>query len=196
MSRRNSVNEQILKKFGELIQTFGIKQITIDMIAEKCGISKKTVYKYFRSKHELVDRILTDILDELGHRFDEIDGTDSAPLDKMHDIFSSMYQLLGSLSFPLLRDIKTGYPEINARINDFRTSHKDLVRRTIKGGIDSGDFNPDINPDIATEMIMGAAAKVIHPEYIINHNLTVEQTISSFKSFIVNGLVKKGGSTL
>ncbi|HOP64224.1 MAG TPA: TetR/AcrR family transcriptional regulator [Spirochaetota bacterium] len=196
MSRKNSVNEMILKKFGEMIQTFGIKQITIDMIAEKCGISKKTVYKYFSSKHELVDRIITDLLDELGQRFDEIDVTDSKPIDKMYDIFASMYQLLGSLSIPLLHDIKTGYPEINARIDEFRTSHKDLVRRTIKDGIESGDFNPDVNPHIATEMIMGSAEKVIHPEYIISNNLTVEQTISSFKSFIVNGLVIKGGGAL
>lgn len=191
MSSRISVNEQILKKFSELMQTFGIKQITVDMIAEKCGISKKTVYKYFSSKHEIVDRIITDIIDELGKRFDEIDLSPSAPIDKMYDIFSSMYQLLGSLSVPLLHDIKTGYPEINTRIDDFRTSHKDLVKRTIEAGIGSGDFNADIKPDIAAEMIMGAAEKVIHPEYIISHNLTVEQTLNSFKSFIVNGLVKK-----
>ena len=191
MSSKISVNDQILKKFGELMQTFGIKQITIDMIAEKCGISKKTVYKYFNSKHEIVDRIITDIIDELGKRFDDIDHSDSAPIDKMYDLFASMYQLLGSLSVPILHDIKTGYPEINTRIDDFRTSHKDLVRRTIEGGIESGDFNPEINPDIATEMIMGAAEKVIHPEYIISHNLTVEQTINSFKAFIVSGLVKR-----
>jgi len=46
-SSHNRASEFILTKFEELIKIFGIKPITIDMIAEKCGISKKTIYSIF-----------------------------------------------------------------------------------------------------------------------------------------------------
>ena len=186
-----SINEQILQKFSELIQTFGIKQITVDMIAERCGISKKTVYKYFESKNDIVATIIGDILDKLGDSFEEIDRSAEKPLVKLDSIFNSMYELLGSLSTPLLHDIKTSYPEINSRIDRFRNSHWELVKRTIASGIESEDFSPDIDPDIAVEMVMGAAEKVFTPDYILGHNHTIEKTLTSFKAIIVHGLVKK-----
>ena len=50
------VKEKIILKFHELALTYGIKRITIDMLAKECGISKKTVYKYFTSKEDLIHK--------------------------------------------------------------------------------------------------------------------------------------------
>lgn len=190
-SSHNRVSEQILIKFAELIQVFGIRQITIDMIAEKCGISKKTVYKYFSSKSDMVERIINEIIDKIGSAIDEIDRSDEKPAMKLEHLFGTLYQMLGSLSIPMLHDIRTGYPETNRRVEDFINSHRELIRRNIARGIEEGDFYPDVHPLIAMEIAMAGAEKIINPDYILKNNLTIEQTITSFRNLMIHALIKK-----
>lgn len=45
----------ILKKTGETFLKLGFKSVTMDDIAKALGISKKTIYKYFKNKAHLVD---------------------------------------------------------------------------------------------------------------------------------------------
>jgi len=193
-SNNLQVSEQILKKFAELIQIFGIKQITIDIIAEKCGISKKTVYKYFDSKTDMVVRIMDDILDQLAGIFDEIKHSGKKPLDKLNDLFDSLYRVLGSISTPVLHDIKTGYPEINLRIEDIIRSTRELIKETIVEGINSGDFYRDIDPVIATDMAMASAERILNPDYILSNNLSIEQAITGFKTLIIHAVVNSAGA--
>lgn len=190
-SSHNRVSDLILRKFEELIQVFGIKPITIDMIAEKCGISKKTVYKYFHSKHDMVAVIINNILDQLADAMTEIDQSADTPAVKLERLFESLYSLLGSISVPMLHDIQLGYPEINSRVEEFIDSHREMIKRSIAYGIECGDFYPDINPDIATEIAMSGAEKIINSEYILKNNFTIEQTITSFKNFMAHALLKR-----
>ena len=50
------MKETILKKAGELFLKLGFKSVTMDDIANELGMSKKTIYKYFKNKVELVDK--------------------------------------------------------------------------------------------------------------------------------------------
>jgi AcrR family transcriptional regulator len=189
----SNIKEKILKIFREQIQIFGIKSITLDMIAKSCGISKKTLYKYFEGKDQIVSVIVDEILEKLNVSFDEADRSADEAMDKIHNIFDSMFELLGSISVPLLRDIQTDYPDINRKIDIFRDEHRELVRRTIESGIKSGSMNGAINPSLAVDMIMGAATAVLYPEYIIKNNQTMQSAMESFKELILNGLALKRG---
>lgn len=191
MSVNISVSEQILQRFGDLIKVHGIRQVTIDMVAEKCGISKKTVYKYFDSKHDMVATIINDILDQLNSAINEVYNSDEKPAMKLEHLFSSLYQLLGSISMPVFHDIKMDYPRIDSRIKDFINSQKELISRQIAYGMETGDFYPDVNPDIAMEIAMAGAEKIATADYILKKNLTVEQVITSFKNFMQHALIKK-----
>ncbi len=51
------MKETILNKAGEVFLKFGFKSVTMDDIANELGISKKTIYKYFKNKVELVDEV-------------------------------------------------------------------------------------------------------------------------------------------
>ena len=187
----SNIKEKILNIFREQIQIFGIKSITLDMIAKRCGISKKTLYKYFDGKDQIVTEIFDELLEKLNTRFLEIDSTADESMVKIHHIFDAMFELLGSVSIPLLRDIQNDYPDINNKIDNFREQHRELVRRTIESGIASGSMNGNINSAVAVDMILGAAQAVLYPGYVIKNNLTMQATIESFKVLILDGLALK-----
>src|SRR5271156_6303064 len=50
----NSQIERIIEGSLELFLTAGIKSVTMDDIAKHLGMSKKTIYQFFKDKNELV----------------------------------------------------------------------------------------------------------------------------------------------
>ncbi|NTW32950.1 MAG: TetR/AcrR family transcriptional regulator, partial [Bacteroidetes bacterium] len=50
--------EEIIKKVLELYMKFGIKSVSMDDAARELGISKKTLYQYFKDKDELVKKVV------------------------------------------------------------------------------------------------------------------------------------------
>lgn len=46
--------DRILKAAASLFQSLGIKAVSVDAIAEKAGLTKRSVYYHFRSKDDLI----------------------------------------------------------------------------------------------------------------------------------------------
>ena len=51
--------KRILKAAEELFLKFGIRSVTMDEIASKLGISKKTIYMHFEDKDAIVHEVAT-----------------------------------------------------------------------------------------------------------------------------------------
>jgi len=51
----------IVKTVSKLISEYGIQHTTMDAVANDCGISKKTIYKYFNNKSDLIDEVLKNL---------------------------------------------------------------------------------------------------------------------------------------
>jgi len=54
----HSVKERILTTANKLFYAEGIRAVSLDKIAEKAGITKKTVYYHFKSKDDLIEAYL------------------------------------------------------------------------------------------------------------------------------------------
>lgn len=49
-----TTKERIIKAAGKLFQNEGIRAVSVDAVAEKAGVTKRTLYYHFRSKDELI----------------------------------------------------------------------------------------------------------------------------------------------
>lgn len=88
---RTETRARILKAANRLFYAEGIRAVSVDAVAEKAGVTKKTVYYHFRSKDDLAAAYLESRdqpnLAALRKAFDEADG-DSA--DKVFAMFESV----------------------------------------------------------------------------------------------------------
>ena len=48
------VQERIIVEAGQLFGKYGIRSMTMDALAEKMGISKRTIYERFKDKDTLL----------------------------------------------------------------------------------------------------------------------------------------------
>lgn len=187
MSDKN-VKDKILAKFYELATHHGIKRITIDMLAKECGISKKTVYKYFQSKDEIVNKFANSIIKTLSNEFDKIQLVEENPEQVMNKFFQIIYEIIKTIPTTIIEDARRFYPEIEKKIEKIRGEYTIIFINNIKKGIKAGVFR-DINPKFIEGFYTAAVERVFNPDFILENNLTVQESISSLKTMLLYGLI-------
>ncbi|MBF4985337.1 helix-turn-helix transcriptional regulator, partial [Nonlabens mediterrranea] len=51
------IKSEILEKSMEMFLDLGFKSVTMDDISSEMGMSKKTLYSYFKNKEELITEV-------------------------------------------------------------------------------------------------------------------------------------------
>lgn len=152
--RRESSRQAILAATGELCGQIGYGRLTIEAIAARAGVSKKTIYRWWPSKGAVVLELL-----------DETATVAAAPPDTgdlAADLHSMLTEVIGILTPPhnspgtgviaealhdpdLARDLRERI--IQPRIATF----KQRLRRAQ----DAGQLHPDADLDVALDLLYG-----------------------------------------
>ncbi|MBV9818993.1 MAG: TetR family transcriptional regulator [Solirubrobacterales bacterium] len=135
---------EILAAAARCFDASGYHNTTIDDIAAAVGVSKPTVYYYFRSKHELLYLIHDEMLDLVLSRHEararEGFASHSAALEGlMRDVVALTETHPGHLliSFEHYRELSREFkPRIRAKRDRFRS----IVREVVRSGMESGEF--------------------------------------------------------
>ncbi len=69
--------EMILKSAKELFETYGYKKTSMDEIAKKSNVTKKTIYSYFKDKETLINTIIDNEFQRLKKEVDKISEKDN-----------------------------------------------------------------------------------------------------------------------
>ena len=80
------MKNSILKKSGELFLTYGFKSVTMDDIANKMGISKKTIYQHFKNKNCLVKETTLALFKIISEGINCICALEKNPIEELFNI--------------------------------------------------------------------------------------------------------------
>ena len=83
--------QQIIEAARKLLHQFGFKKVSMDEIANEAGVTKRTIYKYFSSKEEILKYF---ILEEIKNMKDIIEEVESKNTDFFEIINQAIYRLL------------------------------------------------------------------------------------------------------
>lgn len=155
--------EYILKNVGKLYLRYGIKSVTMDDVASELGISKKTLYGFFKDKSELVDQSINYHMKNPIVDFDccgELNAIDKFFLYREHGL--KMLKLYNNnIDF----DLRRQYPEINKKLQKFK---KDLIYKQnykmLEQGINEGFFRAEINIDIVSRLQVGRILLILNTD--------------------------------
>ena len=144
-----STEKNILEGAKNLFMQFGLKSITMDDIARKAGVSKKTIYQFFSDKNSIVFKSVHEHFSE--HRM-EIENV----LDNSKDAIESIYRIskcmkvqVEAINPTVLYDLQRYFPKAHKRFLEFKNTFiKDRMVKILEDGIESGYFRKEINPEI------------------------------------------------
>ncbi len=145
---------KIIEGAAELFRKYGIKSVTMDIIATNLGISKRTIYEYFSDKDEL----LIGVFENMSKKQKEVV---SQIINESENIISAIFKLIHitldhfyNMSPGFIEDIKKIHREliikkkIKFEIPDFKNNQQ-LIDRGIKEKL----FRRNINADIVNRTI-------------------------------------------
>lgn len=143
------MKEKIIIKSSQLFLDFGFKSITMDDIASKMGISKKTIYRYFKNKEELVRNSVTYLHEKISNSICEITKQGYNAIEEnfvIKNMFTDIFEK--SNSSPMFQ-LQKYYPRIYKNLieNEF-IIFEECVGANIIKGIKEGLYRKNINEEV------------------------------------------------
>jgi AcrR family transcriptional regulator len=167
----------------------GYHGTTMDQIAEMLDVSKPTLYKYYKTKKELLhacDEKATERFLELARESRELDGT---ALDKIkHYQYRSVEFYTDEFGRALALVEETGLdPEGRQHWREARDEITEMFREIVREGIKKKEINPRVNPKLTMLALFGAfnfIPKWFRPE----GGFTAQEICDHFFEVFINGL--------
>ncbi|WMI68718.1 TetR/AcrR family transcriptional regulator [Mangrovimonas sp. YM274] len=133
---------------------FGSKRFTLDELAEVMGISKKTIYKYFKNKEELVTESLAVLVKEYKEEINEvIQDNIEDPILSIILIYERGFEYLRYFKPSFLFGIKKYYPKADKVFNDFSEVFVfDIVYQLLEKAKEKGNIKPGVNLKLVCEL--------------------------------------------
>ncbi len=158
----NYVDEKhldILQKSIALFMQYGIKSQTMDDIASKMGISKKTLYQYVKNKEDLVQQGISFFVEKRKKEFDEITCCESGnAIDRFIAINRVISQELKQMHPSILFDIQKYYPQAWEVVREFKIDFiTQLIKDNIEQGIKEGLYRENLEKNIVAFMYVTMA---------------------------------------
>ncbi|MEN6325255.1 MAG: TetR family transcriptional regulator [Syntrophomonas sp.] len=179
-----NTEERIVKAFKEMARQQGFYAVKMDELAARAGITKKTIYAYFSSKQDLVEKVVYAFISDISFQLESIINK----ADLIDSISSTIESLLkeGAFLFNLrsLQDLQTYYLEAWQQIEDLRinmiTSVVEVIYKQTKK-----KWVLEIDPRIFKEAFLAMDRRFSTPEFAVELGLPIEQvTIQVAKLYI------------
>jgi AcrR family transcriptional regulator len=159
------VQERIMDKAFGLFRQFGTRSITMDDIAEKMGISKKTLYAHFTDKDDMVTQSI--------HRFlsiikEECITDREKSKDAIEELFLVMDMVdrrLLNINPVILLDLQKFHSKGWQLFLDYQNNTlATMIRENLERGISEGVYRPDLDIKILTQYRIHACMICFQPE--------------------------------
>jgi AcrR family transcriptional regulator len=99
---------------------FGSKSFTLDELASEMGMSKKTIYNYFKNKEDLVSESLGFLIEKIKHDMDLALLQQTDPIVKIIEIYRIGFDYFKCFKPSFIFGLKKYYPKASEVFETFR----------------------------------------------------------------------------
>lgn len=189
MNEREKVIELTEEKFFKE----GFYKTTMDDIASELKMSKKTIYKIFPSKEELVLSIAKHFMEKMKGKMLPILNSEKNAIEKLEDWINILTYASRKISPKMFEELQRHAPNIWNEIDEFRTRMMfGNITKIIEQGKTEGLFI-DYPTPIVMYMLVSSVRTIVNPEFIINNNFSLIQAALVALKIIIGGIVTEKG---
>jgi AcrR family transcriptional regulator len=183
--------KRIMEGARALFFRFGFSKVTMDEAAENLGMSKKTLYRFFPSKEDLLEEITRTHMAECDAHLSAIcEEKDVDPLDKLKNYMNYVATLFAMMSDALLYDLRRNAPEIWKMIEEHRQQCLQGGFCTlIKEGRHKGRFRKDVDEKLFVLIYATVVKDILNPEVLSGLPFKPNQVFDTLVKVLFEGLL-------
>lgn len=184
----------ILKKAIEMFNRYGLRPVTMDDIAREMSISKKTLYKYFANKEELVTRAVVKMFEEISGNMTQLLEHKGNAIDMLFSmdevICSTIERHDPSMQFQLERY----YPEVSAMLEGLKkeTVFK-MMENNISRGKKEGLFREELDAQVVTYLYYSRAQLMMEEDMGPFKDRPITDVMREILIYHVRGIANENG---
>jgi len=175
----------------------GFRHITVEQLCAGMGMSKRTFYKYFSNRDDLVEALVFEQLAEIGQAISENFLSDQPA----HEVLMNHFHILNErfinrISLQLMVDVQDLLPESWAKIEQFRSTIAIAIAELIKRGQEEGTMRRGIDPLVVGKFMQLIFNHIALPNVIVSAGLSFPQVVETIEALFIHGLLaepKQGG---
>jgi len=150
--------QEIITAAFKQFKLLGFKSVTMDDIARKIGISKKTLYELFKDKDELVLECIKYMLNDNQAQTEKALKNSINAIDQAINILMIMEKMIRGMNPVCYLDLQRFYPSAAKYLNDHKDSFMfQCISDNLKQGIQEGFYREDIDIEIISRFRMESA---------------------------------------
>lgn len=183
----------IVQSAQPLFAQYGIRKVTTDDIARKAHVSKATVYRYFRNKSDIFDRVIEEEAAELLGAMESAVARHEKAVDKLRAHLMVHLKKVREFAnfFRVTQDSWADYWPHVARIRrDFLKKEQELVAKIIRGGVKSGELKVR-NPQEAALVLILSISSVEFQWHLDEGLISLRKLVDLMIEMMVQGIGAK-----
>jgi AcrR family transcriptional regulator len=188
------LRQRIIEAGRERFHAMGFSKVTMDELVGELGISKKTMYKHFPSKDELVDAITDWQMIHVASRVKAIVDSPIGFIERIHNLWSFIGEMHSRVSKQYRDDMRRFRPDLWKRIEDFRREHLiENATKLVDEGRKLGIFRQDVNKEILVLIYVSAIQAVLNPEVLAQHSFSAQDAFEAILRVVFDGTLTDEG---
>lgn len=185
---------ELLERSSAVFMKYGLKSVTMDDLCREIGVSKKTIYKYFEDKNDLVLTIIqfkVNMDKEACHVCTNKAGN---AIDELVNISRFVIEQFSNINPSVFFDLRKHYPEAWKRMHD----HKwEFVLNNIRDNIIRGKkenlYRDNLDPDIISRYYVAGMDSMMDGEVYPYPEFKIDEILTEVLRFHIRGLANDNG---
>ena len=143
------IKKRIVTTTHQLLMQFGVRSVSMDDIAGNLGMSKKTLYQYFKDKNEIIEQVVADII---LHNEGLCNCNKKETENAVHEMFmviNMLKELFQNMNPSVMFDLQRYHPKAYKKIAEHRNHYLfKIVKENLESGIKEKLYRKDVDVDI------------------------------------------------
>lgn len=156
------------EKFGPMLEQikglffeFGIKNLNMDDISRKLGISKKTLYRFVKSKEDMIAKLFEYELVQWMKFLDKISNQDVNAIEKLFNVSLFVFEEMQRFNPMLMFELRKYYEQLFNEHHARRLRHiSKSMKLNLEQGIKEGLYRHDVNIDTVVALYMSYLVEI------------------------------------
>ena len=146
------LKDRIIQQAGELFMKHGVKRISMDEIASRLGISKRTIYQNFEDKEDLLLQYIRHL--EL-IKSEYIKDLSKNEHTVVHVFLKTieMHKEFDFINIIFIDDVKKYYPKANQELIDQQNRGISFIRQFLEEGMAQSVIRKDLNIEVVSFLL-------------------------------------------
>ncbi len=182
---------RIVDAARELFHEHGYSKVSATEIAQAIGISKKTLYKEFETKEDILRAVILPKLKESAKKIDSILADRAMPfLDKLKEVMSMIGYQHQRVSPVLSRDVFIHAPQVWQEIHEVKQARFRKFGTLLEEGIKHGVFRSDVPAEVILRSYTAAVENLMAPQTLGELPCTAQVAFQSLIKILFEGILE------